>query len=370
VKPVLFVTGHVPAYRAGALAALHERERIELALFGGSSRHGGPAATELLPLPARHVHARELYALAASGDYRAVVCPTGGRAALLATWAGARRGNTPLILWASLWAHPRSAAHALSYLPLRRLYRSADAVVTYGEHVSAYVRAHGASNVYVAPQSVDNDFWSAPVTEPPAVAQWPEGDMTRFLFVGRAECEKGLEVLLRAWRGSGLEAPRAALLLVGAGLRPPGAAGRDAGVYELGAQDARALRDIYAAADVLVVPSIRTRIFREPWGLVVNEAMNRHLPVIASDEVGAAAGGLVRDGENGIVVPAGDARALAAALERLAGSQQLRESLGAAGAEAVRAYSHTDWALGFSRALASLGLAAATAGTASVGGPP
>ena len=65
----------------------------------------------------------------------------------------------PLILWASLWAHPRSAAHALSYLPLLRLYRSADAVVTYGPHVSAYVRARGARNVHIAPQSVDNDFW-------------------------------------------------------------------------------------------------------------------------------------------------------------------------------------------------------------------
>ena len=68
----------------------------------------------------------------------------------------------PLILWASLWAHPRSAAHALSYLPLRRLYRSADAVVTYGPHVSAYVSARGARNVHVAPQSVDNDFWAPP----------------------------------------------------------------------------------------------------------------------------------------------------------------------------------------------------------------
>ena len=35
------------------------------------------------------------------------------------------------------------------------------------------------------------------------------------------------------------------------------------------------LRDLYAAGDVLVVPSIATRTFREPWGLVVNEAMNR-----------------------------------------------------------------------------------------------
>ena len=41
---------------------------------------------------------------------------TGGRLALPAAWAGARRARVPVILWTSLWAHPRSPAHALSYL--------------------------------------------------------------------------------------------------------------------------------------------------------------------------------------------------------------------------------------------------------------
>ena len=78
------------------------------------------------------------------------------------------------------------------------------------------------------------------------------------------------------------------------------------------------MRNFYAACDVLVLPSIATATFREPWGLVVNEAMNRGLAVIASDQVGAAAGGLVRDGQNGLLVPAGDSASLAAALQRLA----------------------------------------------------
>ena len=80
---------------------------------------------------------------------------------------------------------------------------------------------------------------------------------------------------------------------------------------------------------MLVVPSIPTRTFREPWGLVVNEAMNRGLAVIATDAVGAAAGGLVRDGDNGLIVPAGDSAALAEAIARLAGDPQLRARMGA-----------------------------------------
>ncbi len=357
MKPVLFVTGHVPAYRAGALACLHERELLEVALFGGRSRHGGAALAGELPFPHRRVRPRELQAIAASGRYRAVVLPTGGRLAPLAGWAGARRARVPLILWASLWAHPRSAAHALTYLPLLRLYRSADALVTYGPHVSAYVAAHGARNVHVAPQSVDNEFWSSSQTSPVSHPAWPAAAHTRFLFVGRPEREKGLAPLLEAWACAKL-APGAALVLAGAGARAGTAgAGGEPGVLSLGPLSARQLRDVYAACDVLVVPSIATRTFREPWGLVVNEAMNRSLAVIASDAVGAAAGGLVRDGENGLVVAAGDSAALARALGRLAADAPLRSQMGRAGHEAVRAFSHEAWAEGFSRALATVGLA-------------
>jgi glycosyltransferase involved in cell wall biosynthesis len=367
VKPVLFVTGHAPAYRVGAFARLHERELIELALFGGGAKHGGAAFEGTLPLPHRPVHPRELYALAASGRYRAVVCPTGGRLAPAAAWAGARRARVPLLLWASLWAHPRSVAHALTYLPLRRLYRAADAVVTYGPHVSAYVRAAGARNVHVAPQSVDNDFWRAPARPPEDLPPWLAAARLKVLFVGRAAPEKGLDVLLAAWLLAGLRPPSAALLLAGPGQQLPGARGSDrdggrasrGGVLALEPVDPLRLRSIYAACDALVLPSVRTRTFREPWGLVVNEAMNRGLAVVASDAVGAVAGGLVRDGVNGLIVPAGDAAGLGSALRRLAADEQLRGRLGAAAAEDVLAFSHEAWADGFAAALASVGAARA-----------
>jgi glycosyltransferase involved in cell wall biosynthesis len=284
-----------------------------------------------------------------------VVCPTGGRVAPLATWAGARRAGVPLILWASLWAHPRSAAHALSYLPLRRLYRSADAVVTYGPHVSAYVRARGARNVHVAAQAVDNDFWRAPASGPPSDPRWPSRAATRFLFVGRPVAGKGLPVLAAAWRAAGLGAPEAALVLAG-GAAGHGACG--AQTVSLGPLAPEQLREVYAACDVLVVPSVATRTFREPWGLVVNEAMNQGLAVIASDAVGAAAGGLVRTA-NGLIVPAGDVRALTAAIAKLAREPRLRLGMGRTGASDVLAYDYGAWADGFSRALADVAVSRA-----------
>jgi glycosyltransferase involved in cell wall biosynthesis len=362
LKPVLFVTGHAPAYRVGAFARLHELEEIELALFGGASMHGGADFAGELPFPHRHVRPRELFALAASGRYRAVVCPTGGRLAPLATWAGARRGGVPLILWASLWAHPRSAAHALTYLPLRRLYRSADAVVTYGPHVSVYVSARGARNVHVAPQAVDNQFWRVAALSPPTGPHWPAHAEVRFLFVGRDAEEKGLPVLLDAWRTAGLSAATAALVL--AGIEPNAIplqrqdGNSAASIVCLGKLAPGQLREVYGACDVLVVPSIPTRTFREPWGLVVNEAMNQALAIIATDAVGAAAGGLVRDRHNGLIVPAGDSRALAQAIAQLTADPSLRSRLGSEGATDVLAFSHDAWAQGFSHALSSLGISA------------
>ena len=375
MKPVLFVTGHAPPDRVGAFAALHAREGIELALFGGRMQHGTGAAAAPLQIPHRRVRQRELFKLAANGEYRAVVVSSGGRVALPAAWAGARHAGTPVILWASLWAHPRTPAHMLSYPLLRHYYRTADAVVTYGPHVSAYVSARGAHNVHVAPQSVDNDFWSDASVAAPQDAQWAaqNSDLSSarrwptqadfvLMFGGRAAREKGVGVLFEAWRASGLRAPAAALVLVGVGSCPPwipagGAVqAADEGIVCLDPVSAMQMRNFYAASDVVVLPSIPTRSFREPWGLVVNEAMNRRLPVIVSDAVGAAAGGLVRNERNGLVVPAKDPSALAGAIRRLAEDAALRERLGAAGASDVQAYSHAAWAGGFSQALASVGV--------------
>jgi glycosyltransferase involved in cell wall biosynthesis len=79
--------------------------------------------------------------------------------------------------------------------------------------------------------------------------------------------------------------------------------------------------------------------------------MNQHLPVIATDAVGAAAGGLVRHERNGLVVRAGDHDALAAALRTLHDDPGLRARLGANAARDVAPYTQAAWADGFAEAL-------------------
>lgn len=349
-RPVLFVTNHAPSFRTGAFRLLHEREQVTFALVGGELRHGGGAgAPEPEGFPVLRPRQREIARLAASGRYRAVVAGLSGRVALPGAYLGARRAGVPFVLWATIWAHPRTAAHALSYLPVRHLYRHADAIVTYGPHVSAYVRSKGAHQTVVeAPQSVDDAFWTGQ-------AEPARHSMFQTMFVGRLAREKGIQVLLSAWEASGLSALNAALILVGDG--PIRARAVAAGaVLAPGALGAGEVRNLYAGSDVVVLPSIPTRDFLEPWGLVVNEAFDRGVPVIATEAVGAVAGGLVRHEQTGLVVPAGDAAALGAAITRLHDDPDLRRRLGAGGREAVRAYSHEAWAAGVSRALGAAGV--------------
>ena len=320
--PVLFVTNHAPPFRVGAFKALHERENVVFALLGGDVRHGGGGTTDdAFPFPVIRPPQLTVARIAASGRYRAVIAGISGRIALPAAYAGARAGRVPFVLWATIWAHPRTPAHALSYLPLRHIYRHADAIATYGAHVSAYVRTkHPIGPVFEAPQAVDSAFWGAAAT-PDRRADF------QLLFAGRPAPEKGFAVLQQA-----------------------------ADVGELVVAQDRTpeqLRNLYAGSDVLVVPSLPTRDFLEPWGLVVNEAFHQGVPVIATDAVGAAAGGLVRHEHTGLIVPAGDVHALRAAIHRLHDDAELRHRLGENARDAVAEYTFDAWAQGMSRALAA-----------------
>jgi glycosyltransferase involved in cell wall biosynthesis len=324
-KPVLFVTNFVAPDRVGAFQALHERVGIELVLFGGRSHHA-TAAVDDPGVPFRAVDESGVGRLAAEG--RAVVCGTAGRRALPAAYLGARRARVPFLLWTALWHEPRTPAHLAARPLMRHIHRRAAAVVTYGPHVSAHARRLGARRVFEAPQAVDNAFWSEP--------QPARAHPFTALFAGRTVREKGLDVLRRAWDLARLES---------AELKVSEAA------------SAAELRNFYAASDVLVVPSLRTRSFREPWGLVCNEAMNQGLAIIASDETGAAAGGLVRHERNGLITRGGDPEDLARALRRLHDDPGLRARLGEAGRRDVAAYTYDAYAAGFAEALLACGAA-------------
>ena len=156
------------------------------------------------------------------------------------------------------------------------------------------------------------------------------------LSVARLAPEKRIDTLLGAVAAAAL--PELAAVVAGSG---PERGRLERLADELGARTVFAgdvpwerIVELYAAADVFALLSER-----EPWGVVVNEAAACGLPLVLSDRVGAAPD-LLRDGENGMLVPAGDVRAAADALRRLAGDAELRRRYGARSRELVAGWGY------------------------------
>jgi glycosyltransferase involved in cell wall biosynthesis len=377
---VALVTNYLPPYRLPLYELLAERYGVEVHCFGGKAGYVPASLRDLdrqiseARFPA-HRLARQSDAARLGEANDAVIAGVAGRVALPSAYRGARKANVPFVLWASLWRHPVTIAHMLSLSLMRRIYKRADAVVTYGSHVSRYVARHrkGDHEVFVAPQAVEPDLFGRPVTALEKAAWRVEVGIPErarvVLFVGRLVHEKGVDVLLRAWRrltagkvaegrlGAGEDA---ALCFVGDGPLASRAAAAGDSVFVAGRMDRADLPVAYASAEMLVVPSIETRSFLEPWGLVCNEAMYQSRPVIASSAVGAVPGTLVTHGGSGLVVRQGDERELASAIARLLDDHPLRERLGRQARAAVEPYTYEAAADAFGEALA--GARAAHAG--------
>jgi glycosyltransferase involved in cell wall biosynthesis len=214
----------------------------------------------------------------------------------------------------------------------RFVYRRADAVTANSALAARLVRERlgvPADRVHYLPNGIDLAAWDrargAPCPLPLAPERFHVG------VIGRLEPQKGQRLLLEAL--SLLPAERRARLavwLVGAesgggaypaALRAEVAARGLAGVVQI-APPVAAIAALLARLDALVLPSER-----EGFPNVLLEAMATGLPSVAT-RVGDVPQMLV-DGENGFVVPPGDAPALARALEKLlSAAPETRAALG------------------------------------------
>jgi glycosyltransferase involved in cell wall biosynthesis len=223
--------------------------------------------------------------------------------------------------------------------------RNASGVLVTGTLARNSMVARGASaeRVRIFANTVDVDAFAADAerlapSRPELRASLGAGlDDVIVLTVARLAPEKGLDVLVRAVAGAGDER----LLLVLAGDGPEREALRrlaeEVGtrLVLLGDVEWQRIVELYVAADVFALLSQR-----EPWAVVVNEAAACGLPLVLSDRVGAAHD-LLRDGENGFLVPAGDVAAAVAALRTLAADPELRREQGARSRDLAR-----DWGYG------------------------
>jgi glycosyltransferase involved in cell wall biosynthesis len=223
--------------------------------------------------------------------------------------------------------HARDARKVAPDVLAERARRAACVIACNIDVAEEILRGGGA--VHLLPHGVDLRRFSPRPPEP--------SRELRLLSVGRLVEKKGFHVLLDAAArldfpfrlrivGDGPERARLSRMIETLGLTRR--------VTLEGALTHAELPEAYAAANAVVVPSVQDSSGdRDGLPNVVLEAMACARPVVASRI--SAVGCAVADGETGLLVPPGDASALASALKRLAAAPALRERLGRGGRERV-----------------------------------
>lgn len=236
------------------------------------------------------------------------------------------RGESNLLYPRPWWVR------AIKRLVLRTLFKRVQAFLTIGT-LNAEFYLHyrvPAERLFLAPYSVDNEYFMRQAATICPQREATKGElgipqgMPVILYCGKLVARKRPGDLLKAFEQLSREA---ALLLVGDGPERPKLEqyARQRGlknVHFLGFQNQGDLPRFYGIADIFVLPSER-----DPWGLVLNEAMCYGLPVIATDLVGASRD-LIRPGENGFIYPVGDIGALVSTLQNLLDDSEKRKAMG------------------------------------------
>ncbi|MFQ5776817.1 MAG: glycosyltransferase family 4 protein [Terriglobia bacterium] len=271
------------------------------------------------------------------------------------TTTGLRR--LPVLLRAT--ATPRSLRRGRAGLKrflLPRLFRRVAGFLSTGTENHAFYREVGVApeRIFFVPYAVDNNFFQrrGRALRPQASRLRHEYGIPEHavvvLFVGKLIALKRPHDLLEAARR--LCAPELALVFVGDG--PLRASVQDTAhryhlrnIFFPGFQNQSRLPAFYALADAIALPSES-----ETWGLVLNEAMNFALPVLASEGVTAATD-LVESGGNGWVFPTADVNALSRYLEVLLHDPDRRLRMGQRSAEIIRRWSYLEDAEGILAAL-------------------
>jgi len=235
---------------------------------------------------------------------------------------------------------------------VRWIVRNASGLLCVGSLNRQYYLHHGArrEQLFHVPYAVDNEALQEAVRAArPRVRELRSeigaaDGVPVVIFASKIMERKNPLLLLEAFAALPCRdsAPPGMLVYVGDGPQRPElearieALGMGQWVKVVGFKNQSELPSWFAMADLFVLPSRR-----EPFAMVVNEAMNAGLPVIATDEVGAAAD-LVRDGENGYVVRANDEPSMQIALSKALADPVALGSMGAGSVEIIDRWSYED----------------------------
>jgi glycosyltransferase involved in cell wall biosynthesis len=217
---------------------------------------------------------------------------------------------------------------------LRKFHNRAACTMVPTEGLRSELAASGFKRLRVVSRGVDTRLFDPSRRSDALRAKWGASRNTPVLLcVGRLAAEKNLDLLLSAFESIRAVAPTARLVLVGDGPDRAALAQRCPGAVFVGIRRGEDLATHYASADIFLFPSVT-----ETFGNVVPEAMASGLAVVGFDY--AAAGQLIRHGDNGLLVRLEDREAFCDVARGLAEELPRVRALGA---QARITASRLDW---------------------------
>lgn len=243
---------------------------------------------------------------------------------------------TPMLAW-QVWRHMKLPSVGTFHATLpedtgldpfkwyirraaRHFHKHLDALIVPSEAPQAQWRALGVSPLpEIIPPAIDLSRWRNARTE--------KKEPFHVVYMGRLEKRKGVNILLSAWESINHRLPDATLTIAGAGdmeaeLRNmAGAKSLQRLKFLPPPSDAEAAR-LVASANIFAAPATEG----ESFGLVLIEAMAAGALPVAADNAGFSTV-LTGQGQD-LLVPAGDANALADRIVNLAEKAETREMLG------------------------------------------
>ena len=212
--------------------------------------------------------------------------------------------------------------------------RAADMIITNSSVTRASHIASGAD-----PELIFAVPCGAPPVAEGAVRKSQVSGPLKVIWAGSFSIRKGAHLFLDAWRD--LKAGTAAHADIFGGVMLPDRMWRPApdGMTFHGSVVRKTLFAAFQAADVLIFPSLS-----DGFGMVVTEAFSHGLPVITTDQAGAS--DLVREGENGFVIPAGDTAAITRTLQWCLDNRAQLAGMSAAAVETARGWQWADFRKG------------------------
>jgi len=287
----------------------------------------------------------------AGGSFDGFVVPGWALRAYWQAVHACRRSGVPVFVRGdSQLVGPRSGVVRLAKaLAFRGVLRQFDGFLYVGQRNRDYLLHYGAPSqrLFFSPHCIDNDAFKA-ASRAAGRASKP---VRRVLFVGKLiERKRPFDVLQAAARLAAEGRP-VDVAFAGSGDQQgalaAAAATSGVSVHFHGFVNQSYLPGIYAAADVIVLPSDG----RETWGLVVNEAMACGVPAVVSDAVGCGPD-LVESGVTGAVFPLGNVAALADGIGKVLSFDPVRTRQ--ALAERMETYSPARAAQGIAGAASAL----------------